>query len=96
MNISKKFNKKSFRFDRGQAALNINPDIGFVCWLSNAYKLPECRFYRLVHNKHTTAELPTSVFAYRIGVHMTGVNPLTSIFSLAGSIRNEGGMLLKV
>lgn len=41
----------------------MNPEIGFVCWLSSIKRLPECHFYAL---KHSPGELPSAVFQYRI------------------------------
>ncbi|KAH7698153.1 CBR-DPF-3 protein, partial [Aphelenchoides avenae] len=56
----------SYKYDRGRTALSINPEIGFVCWLSNVSMLPECRFYRLEYS--ATDPLPTAVLQYVLDV----------------------------
>lgn len=83
-----------FSFECRQPTLNVNPDIGFVCLLSSTKKLPEYRFYYLVHNiSKNIFELPTAVFAYRISVSITGINSLTSALSMKESIKNDGFLL---
>ncbi|KAL3080051.1 hypothetical protein niasHT_034609 [Heterodera trifolii] len=60
----------SYRFEHASASLNLNPDIGFVCWLSSVQTLPECRLYRFVHSLASIDPLPRAVFTYRIGVQV--------------------------
>uniref|UniRef100_A0A914BVD4 Dipeptidyl peptidase 9 n=1 Tax=Acrobeloides nanus TaxID=290746 RepID=A0A914BVD4_9BILA len=62
-----------YKFERGQSSLNINPEIGFVCWLSSITNLPECRFYRLVHN--SAFDLPEAVFQYNVNVKDSAITP---------------------
>ncbi|KAL3103640.1 hypothetical protein niasHS_000276 [Heterodera schachtii] len=70
----------SYRFDRASASLNLNPDIGFVCWLSSVQTLPECRLYRFVHSAASVDPLPRAVFTHRIGVQV--VSPSFGIQSV--------------
>uniref|UniRef100_A0A183BJ72 Peptidase_S9 domain-containing protein n=1 Tax=Globodera pallida TaxID=36090 RepID=A0A183BJ72_GLOPA len=60
----------SYRFERSCSSLYLNPDIGFVCWLSSVQTLPECRLYRFVHSNGTGDLLPRAVFTHRIGVQV--------------------------
>uniref|UniRef100_A0A7E4V2X7 Dipeptidyl-peptidase IV n=1 Tax=Panagrellus redivivus TaxID=6233 RepID=A0A7E4V2X7_PANRE len=55
-----------YRQERGQFNLNINPEVGFVAWVSSAERMPECRFYRLIQTG--ASSLPQSVYLCRLKV----------------------------
>ncbi|KAI6178656.1 hypothetical protein M3Y98_00524200 [Aphelenchoides besseyi] len=53
-----------YKFDRTENRINVNPEVGFACWLSNLRQLPECHFYGLIHRPDQL--LPDSEFRYRV------------------------------
>ncbi|MFH4977720.1 hypothetical protein AB6A40_004429 [Gnathostoma spinigerum] len=40
----------SYRCERKENSLDLNPDVGFVCWESSLEVPPRCVFYRLTHS----------------------------------------------
>lgn len=64
----------SYKFERCNPSLCLNPDVGFICWLSAVNRLPECRFYRFVHGNEP-GTLPSAVFTHRIGVQVVSPSP---------------------
>jgi len=65
-----------YRQERGQFNLNVNPEIGFVAWVSSISHLPECRFYKLVHSGPPVynSPLPEAVFQFRVRFHASIMN----------------------
>uniref|UniRef100_A0A915P9A7 Uncharacterized protein n=1 Tax=Meloidogyne floridensis TaxID=298350 RepID=A0A915P9A7_9BILA len=64
----------SYKFERCNPTLCLNPDVGFICWLSAVNRLPECRFYRFVHGNEP-GSLPTAIYTHRIGVQIVSPSP---------------------
>nr|CAD2203461.1 unnamed protein product [Meloidogyne enterolobii] len=64
----------SYKFERCNPTLCLNPDVGFICWLSAVNRLPECRFYRFVHGNEPGL-LPTAIYTHRIGVQIVSPSP---------------------
>ncbi|CAD5206743.1 unnamed protein product [Bursaphelenchus okinawaensis] len=62
-----------YKYDRCDTELSLWPDIGFVCWLSNVSKTPECRFYELMHPQD--GGLPSAVMRHTFSIdHPTSPN----------------------
>uniref|UniRef100_A0A914Y7P4 Dipeptidyl peptidase 9 n=1 Tax=Panagrolaimus superbus TaxID=310955 RepID=A0A914Y7P4_9BILA len=79
-----------YRVERGQFSLNINPDIGFVAWVSSTKQLPECRFYRLMHSGHPApnSPLPEAIYHCRLSVQPTIIsNPTKDSLDEADYLR---------
>uniref|UniRef100_A0A158Q7Q0 Dipeptidyl peptidase 9 n=1 Tax=Elaeophora elaphi TaxID=1147741 RepID=A0A158Q7Q0_9BILA len=54
----------SYRYERMECELQLNPEIGFVCWESSLQMPPRCAFYRLHHLNGD--RLPTATLQHLI------------------------------
>ncbi|MCP9260953.1 Dipeptidyl peptidase 9 [Dirofilaria immitis] len=54
----------SYRYERMECELQLNPEIGFVCWESSLQMPPRCVFYRLHHLNGD--RLPTAILQHYI------------------------------